>query len=175
MYLRVKVGTIIFCFRNETLQISCIRLLPKWLGFKKIFPKSPKETAGSYCKCLQGHKGVTTCVCALCIIVLFCSNLGVWEHLWDERGEPEKAIIRHLFLLASAGDLGGCTYDTIVISPAEGNHGLYWHLGKKTRVTSERMPGFHSKRPLNLISHYISNLITWWNVKPAGVPGCWSP
>lgn len=90
MYLRLKVGTIIFCFRNETLQISCIRLLPKWLGFKKIFPKSPKETAGSYCKCLQGHKGVTTCVCALCIIVLFCSNLGVWEHLWDERRAGES-------------------------------------------------------------------------------------
>lgn len=34
-------------------------------------------------------------------------------------------------------------------------------------------PGFQSKHPLNFISHYISNLITWWNVTPAGVLGCW--
>lgn len=36
-----------------------------------------------------------------------------------------------------------------------------------------RAPGFQSKHPRNFISHYISNLITWWNVTPAGVLGCW--
>lgn len=132
MYLRLKVGTIIFHFGNETLLISCIRLLPKWLGFKKIFPKSPKETAGSYCKCLQGHKGMTTCVCALCIIVLFCSNLGVWEHLWDERGESEKAIIRHLFLLASAVDLGAAHMTPLWYRPLKATMDFTGTLEKNT-------------------------------------------
>lgn len=87
----------------------------------------------------------------------------------------EKAFIRHLFLLASAGDLGGSTYDTIVIPLWEGNHGLYWHPRKKNKKHGwpRRTPGFQSKHPLNFISHYISNLITWWNVTPAGVLGCW--
>lgn len=61
----------------------------------------------------------------------------MWEQLRDGAG-AEKAFISHLFLLASAGDLGGSTYDTIVIPPREGNHGFYWpYIGKKTRVTSE--------------------------------------
>lgn len=48
-------------------------------------------------------------------------------------------------------------------------------LGKKTKKHGwpRRTPGFQSKHPLNFISHYISNLITWWNVTPAGVLGCW--
>lgn len=47
-------------------------------------------------------------------------------------------------------------------------------LGKKKikHGWPRRTPGFQSKHPLNFISHYISNLITWWNVTPAGVLGC---
>lgn len=55
--------------------------------------------------------------------------------------------------------------------PCEGNRGLRWHLGEKTRVTSESAC-FSAETPLNFISHYISNVITCWNVTPAEVPGC---
>lgn len=32
---------------------------------------------------------------------------------------------QHLFFLASAGDLGGSAYDTVVIAHREGNRGLF--------------------------------------------------
>lgn len=51
--------------------------------------------------------------------------------------------------------------------------GLCWHLRKKkTQVTSGERLVLSRNTPFNFISHYISNLITWWNVTPAGVPGC---
>lgn len=97
----------------------------------------------------------------------------MWEHLWDGRGgRSEKAFITHLFLLASAGDLGGSICDTIAILWSK-PRALLAPRPKKTWATSGERPGFQEKHPLNFISHYISNLITWWNVTPAGVLGCW--
>ena len=69
------MGTIIFHLWNEASLINC-KAITIVKRLQKILPESPEETAGSYCKCLGGHAGATTCVCALCVIVLFCNNLG---------------------------------------------------------------------------------------------------
>lgn len=132
------MGTIIFHFWNEASLINC-KAITIVKRLEKILPESPEETAGSYCKCLGGHAGTTTCVCALCIIVLFCNNLGesVRAPLRWTGGCQRKHLYATCFYWQSAGGLGGSTYVTIVIPPREGNHGLYWHLGEKTWVTSE--------------------------------------
>ncbi len=70
-FIRVlNVGTIISHLWNKALLINC-KAVTKVTWVQKIFPKSPTETAGSYCQCLGGHRGTTTCVRALYIIVLF--------------------------------------------------------------------------------------------------------
>lgn len=60
--------------------------------------------------------------------------------------------MRHLFLLASAGDLEGSTCDT--------GAALCWHRGeKKTTQVTLKDAWFFSRRR-RVTSHYISDVIT---------------
>lgn len=68
------MGTIIFRLWNEASLINCTAISGATL-LLQIFPKSPKEAAGSHCEGLGG--GGEPPACLRCVLVLFRNDFGV--------------------------------------------------------------------------------------------------